>query len=106
MLEYLVKEVKKHLVERCGHMQGGKERVIKIINSEWTKAEKIKAIRYEYGIGGGSVTIAVFDTGFSDWDSKGINYRFYDLKTQSEEEEQILFNWNQVFNLLEKEYLK
>jgi len=104
MFPYLKEAVEKHIVSYCGNVQGGRERILNFIRSNLSKKEKIEELKKEYGTGGSSVTIAVYDEGFADWDSQGMKYRFYDLKTK-EEERSIFFTWNQVLDLFEERYL-
>jgi len=86
----------KVICEGRSNFEGSKDRIRKIIESDMSKGEKVKALRDEFGVGGGSKKYDLYES----HDKKGIKFTkgsFFDGDVWR-------FSWGEVVEILEKEF--
>lgn len=101
MYPYLLKAIEQDLVNRGSQVEGCNSRIEKIIKCDLPKNCKLKLLKNEYGTGGGTATIALYDLGWHEHNTKGITYIIRD----EEGDQEIHFSWNQVLEIYERFYI-
>lgn len=99
MLPYLLEAIKNDIVTRGSGFVDGLKRIEKIVKSDWLeRKDKITLLKKEYGTGGASVTLCIYDSGFQDHNPSGVEYRM-------DEEDPVKFTWSEVLALYERRFI-
>jgi hypothetical protein len=93
----LIEAIKQDLVSSGSGFVDGRQRIQQILDSEESVAVKAKRLKDEYGIGGGSRTLALYDRCYQSHDSKGIEYVVWE--DEGDPKERIMFTWSQVLSM-------
>lgn len=95
----LERKIRKRVAESGSNFSGGGERIKAIVNSHMERKDKVKALKEEYGLGGGTFIVDDFD-GWIEYDPpKGVRVKDKEWKVV------LSFTWTKLLELMEETYL-